>query len=535
MKKWATGSLVASSMLLGSIGSQAAESVSLHAIEKSKLGINALSLNASLGLSGRDTLVQVSSIKGKDASTVTKMSQFFAGLRVFDHTAVIGANAQGVVTRLHGYVATGIDQDIQSVDAAITPDQAVDFAKSSHKSLYRTPGDWQYRDVSVEKGIFVQKSGKAAVVFHVSFFADQSDVQTPTRPEIMVDAATGKILKYRDSLAFADAEATGPGGNQKTGMYKYGTDFPKLAVTADANNTCQFSTTNVKTIDLQNKGSGNPQNDTDLPTVPHSFQCSENSARPMNGAFSPLNDAHFFGGVVFNMYQSWFGINPLKTDLTLRVHYGDQFENAFWDGKQMTFGDGKDMFYPLVALDVTAHEVSHGFTEFNSHLTYESQSGGINEAFSDIAGEAAEFYMRGQNDFVVGHDVVKNGEALRFMDDPTRDGISIKNVVDFRDPTDEFGCLMCRLSGGGRECADMCGTDPHHSSGIYNKVFYDLAHSPGWDTKKAFAVFVKANQSYWTEQTKFQDGGAALVHAASDLGYSTTELSTALRAVGVSL
>ena len=68
------------------------------------------------------------------------------------------------------------------------------------------------------------------------------------------------------------------------------------------------------------------------------------------------------------MYQEWYGINPLKTDLTLRVHYGDGFENAFWDGKQMTFGDGADIFYPLVSLDVTAHEVSHGFTEFNSGL-----------------------------------------------------------------------------------------------------------------------------------------------------------------------
>ncbi len=62
----------------------------------------------------------------------------------------------------------------------------------------------------------------------------------------------------------------------------------------------------------------------------------------------------------------------------------------------MTFGDGASYFYPLVSLDVSAHEVSHGFIEQNSNLIYSGQSGGINEAFSDMAGEAAEFYSEVQ-------------------------------------------------------------------------------------------------------------------------------------------
>ena len=76
-----------------------------------------------------------------------------------------------------------------------------------------------------------------------------------------------------------------------------------------------------------------------------------------------------------------------------QVHYSNSFENAFWNGQQMTFGDGRNRFYPLVSLDVTAHEVSHGFTEQNSGLVYRNQSGGMNEAFSDMAGEAAEYYF----------------------------------------------------------------------------------------------------------------------------------------------
>src|SRR3546814_9119715 len=91
----------------------------------------------------------------------------------------------------------------------------------------------------------------------------------------------------------------------------------------------------------------------------------------------------------------------------------------------MYFGDGASTFYPLVGLDVLAHEVSHGFTEQNSNLEYAYQPGGINEAFSDMAGEAAEFFFNGENDFLVGGEIFKApGEALRYMEDPTLDGIS---------------------------------------------------------------------------------------------------------------
>ena len=91
----------------------------------------------------------------------------------------------------------------------------------------------------------------------------------------------------------------------------------------------------------------------------------------------------------------------------MKVHYSKNYENAYWDGSSMTFGDGKNTFYPLVSLDVSSHEIAHGFTEFNSNLAYYGQSGGMNEAFSDMAGEAAEFYAKNTNDFLVGAEIFK--------------------------------------------------------------------------------------------------------------------------------
>ena len=141
----------------------------------------------------------------------------------------------------------------------------------------------------------------------------------------------------------------------------------------------------------------------------------------------------------------------------------------------MTFVDGYTTFYPLVALDVVGSEVSHSFTEFNSGLIYSGQSGGINEAFSDMAGEACEYYMRGACDYMYGYDIFKNPTgALRYLYDPPLDGISIDHVDDYYE-----------------------GMDVHYSSGIFNKAFWLIATTPGWTTRMAFDIFTKANQDYW--------------------------------------
>lgn len=179
------------------------------------------------------------------------------------------------------------------------------------------------------------------------------------------------------------------------------------------------------------------------------------------------------------MYQAYIGKPPLTFQLQMRVHYSTNYENATWNGSAMTFGDGATTFHPLVSLDVSAHEVSHGFTEQNSALVYSGQSGGMNEAYSDMAGEAAEFFMRGSNDWLVGADIFKGTGSLRYMSNPPQDGKSIDNAANF-----------------------TSGMDVHYSSGVYNKAFYLLATKAGWDTKKAFQVFARANDLYWTSRAR---------------------------------
>jgi pseudolysin/vibriolysin len=200
--------------------------------------------------------------------------------------------------------------------------------------------------------------------------------------------------------------------------------------------------------------------------------------------------------------------------LRMNVHYSSNYENAFWNGSSMNFGDGASTFYPLVSLDVTSHEISHGYTEQNSNLQYSGQPGGMNEAYSDIAGEAAEFYDRGAADFLVGADIVKAsagiGNALRYMCNPPQDGGSIDNASQYYN-----------------------GLDVHYSSGVYNKAFCLLAKTSGWDVKKAFQVFQLANKSYWTATSTFNSGACGVESAADAMGFNKNDVITAFNGVGV--
>ncbi len=158
-----------------------------------------------------------------------------------------------------------------------------------------------------------------------------------------------------------------------------------------------------------------------------------------------------------------------------------------------------------------AHEVSHGFTEQQSNLTYSGHSGGMNEAYSDMAGEAAEFYMRGSNDWQVGAEIFKGTGALRYMNDPTLDGSSIGHASNY-----------------------TSGMDVHYSSGVYNKAFYLLAIKPGWGTVKAFQAFARANRDYWTASSTFDQGACGVETAATDLGFTKADVTAAFTSVGVS-
>ena len=434
----------------------------------------------------------------------TSEQQTFRGVPVYGRQVVVERDSGGNVLGVSGDISRDIGRDVASVAPAINGARAT--------ALLRGHAGVMDSDVQNAKNdLYVYAEGnRARLAYLSSFFADRGG--NPTRPMAIIDANTGEVIESWEGLTTKGKPgsgggvtgtptlATGAGGNLKTGQYTYGTDYAALAVT-QSGSTCYMQNPDVAT----NNMAGSTRKGTLW-----SFICPNSSGDAANGAYSPINDAHHFGSVVHDMYNNWLGAPPLSFSLVMNVHYGRNYENAFWNGSSMNFGDGASYFYPLTSLDVTSHEISHGFTEQNSNLQYSGQSGGMNEAFSDMAGEAAEYFDRGHNDWLVGAEIIKNGTALRWMCTPTLDGASIDNAANYTSTL-----------------------DVHYSSGVYNKAFCTLAKTANWNTKKAFEVFAHANAMYWTATSTFNAGACGVENAADDYAYARNDVVAAFNAVGV--
>ncbi len=429
-----------------------------------------------------------------------RYDQAWRGIPVYGQGVAVSEDGAGNVRGMFGSYVSGLERDISTTKPAFNSAAALVAGKRA--ALGNGIAGMQSRNEKSDLVIFIDDAGKGHLAYAVTFYADSLAGGKPTRPIVIIDALNGQVIKKWDNLQHT-LVGTGPGGNAKTGQYEYGTNYGYLDVT-QSGTTCTMNNTQVKTVNLNNSTSN-------ASTTAFSYTCPRNTVKAINGAYSPLNDAHYFGGVIFNMYNAYMGMNPLTFQLVMKVHYKTGYENAYWDGTAMTYGDGASTFYPLVSLDVSGHEISHGFTEQHSNLTYSGQSGGMNEAFSDMAGEAAEYYSRGSNDFLVGAEIFKGTGALRYMCNPTQDGGSIDNAANY-----------------------TSSMDVHYTSGVYNKAFCTLAKKSGWDTKKAFQVFARANANYWTASSTFNQGACGVETAATDLGYTKADVTSAFTAVGVS-
>ena len=498
-------------------------------VEAGRLGrLNAAPLASRLNL-GTDTSLVQRGVLGTHRGTLkAREQQTYRGVPVYGAHLVVERDRAGNVLAVAGDVQRDPGSQLVSVTPRLSAVQA-QAALQQHMGQQAATG---VRNAQASLFVYPLAGGKVTLAYRTSYLVDVAG--HISRPTAIVDANTGAVIKQWEGITSgrlppggsttpANVQVTGPGGNELTGEYFYDGSGPGLEL-LDAQksaNTCYLKDDHVATYNL----AGGQR------VVQWAFGCAGSdpsrwvsSGDAINGAFSPINDAHHFGGVVHDMYENWFGEPPLTTDgttpmqLSMWVHYGTDYENAFWDGSEMVFGDGDQYFYPFVVLDITGHEISHGFTEQHAGLEYTGQSGGMNEAFSDMAGEAVKFYDRGRNDFMVGADIVKPATvpmlgmpALRDMCTPSNDGYSIDTAADYR-----------------------AGLDVHYSSGVYNRAFCLLAETSGWDTRKAFEVFHDANALYWGPDETFDSGSCGVESAAQDRGYSVDDVTAAFATVGVS-
>lgn len=258
-------------------------------------------------------------------------------------------------------------------------------------------------------------------------------------------------------------------------------------------------------------------------------------------------DAQYGTDVTWDYYEDVHGRRGIAGDgkgSYNRVHYGNKYNNAFWDDSCfcMTYGDGDGVqMGPLVSLDVAGHEMTHGVTSKTAALTYSGESGGLNEATSDIFGTLVEFHAANPEDpgdYLIGEKIVRDGfgkDALRSMDQPSKDGKSA-------------------------DCWDTSvkDLDVHYSSGVANHFAYLLAEGSGAKTLGGVAhnsptcdgstvtgigraklgrIWYRALTVHMTSSTDYAGARTATLKAAGDLygegGPEHKAVAAAWSAVGV--
>lgn len=238
-----------------------------------------------------------------------------------------------------------------------------------------------------------------------------------------------------------------------------------------------------------------------------------------------IDEAYDGSGDTYSLYADIFGRDSLDGNgmtLISTVHHRRNYDNAFWNGSQMVYGDG-DLFEPLTrSLSVIGHELSHGVVQFSGGLIYRDQSGALNEHIADVFGCLTEQYKKGQEaskaEWLVGAEIIGpniTGDALRSMKAP---GSAYDDILLGKDPQpfhmDNY--VNTSFDSGG----------VHINSGIPNHAFYLLAMMLGgkaWE--KAGQIWYDSLQSISNPHAQFIDWADETVNQASQrFGQGSTEM-----------
>lgn len=295
---------------------------------------------------------------------------------------------------------------------------------------------------------------KMRLAYRFDIYAEQP----LSRQHVFVDAATGKILFSNAQIKHVAAS----GASKYSGSVDFQSAKP-------ASTYILFDSTRgdgVHTLNLNNSTSYGAASN---------FSSATNTW-PTGPTHNIALDAHWGSAVVYDYWlnehgrDSWDGSGGV---LRSYVHYGNNYNNAFWNGAEMTYGDGSGSgsggFDPLASLDVTAHEIGHGICSATSDLVYALESGAMNEGFSDIWGATIEHYAdpmetdaQPKRAWYLGEEI-RAGNPLRRIDFP-----KLKNDPDTYGGTHWYNVVGCTPSGSN----DQCGV--HNNSGVLNKFFFLL-------------------------------------------------------------
>ncbi|MFE7133258.1 M4 family metallopeptidase [Streptomyces sp. NPDC057638] len=452
-----------------------------------------------LGLGAQEKLLVRDVAEDRDGTTHTRYERTYAGLPVLGGDLVVAetrAGARESVVRASSARLTGL-----RTTAAVTP------AAAERQALARAKAEGSTR-TSAERAprrVIWSAQGAPVLAYETVVGGLQHD-GTPNELHVITDAHTGaKLFEWQ-------AVKNGTGHTQYSGQVTIGSTPSGGSYTLTDTGRGNHRTNNL------NRGTSGTGT---LFSGPDDTWGNGTSADPETAGA----DAAYGAGLTWDYFKNVHGRNGIRGDgvgAYSRVHYGTNYSNAFWtDGCFcMTYGDGAGNAKPLTSIDVAAHEMTHGLTSATARLIYSGESGGLNEATSDIFAAAVEFHganAQDPGDYLVGEkvDIRGNGTPLRYMDRPSRDGRS----------QDAW------YSGIG-------GIDVHYSSGPANHWFYLASEGSGAKTingvnydsptsdglpvtgigrEKAALIWFKALTTKFTSSTNYAGARAGTLAVATEL------------------
>jgi Zn-dependent metalloprotease len=252
----------------------------------------------------------------------------------------------------------------------------------------------------------------------------------------------------------------------------------------------------------------------DLPGDPVRSETDSNPSRD-----KAVNEAFDNAGTTWDFYNKVFGRESVDNHgktLVSSVHYGENYDNAFWNGQQMVYGDGDGVIFQrfTTALDVIAHELTHGVTQFTAQLAYQDQSGALNESMSDVFGSMVKQWALGQTvdqaDWLIGAAIMAPGFKGRALRDMANPGTAYDDPRLGKDPQpgDMKDYVQTDSDNGG----------VHTNSGIPNRAFVLAAKAIGGNSwEKSGKIWYVTLTERLTGTADFAKCAAETVSVARDL------------------
>ncbi|MFC8454528.1 M4 family metallopeptidase [Kitasatospora sp. NPDC057223] len=471
-------------------------------------------LGAQLGLGSQEKLVTKDVVQDADGARHLRYERTYGGLPVLGGDLIVHQNAAGATQ--------GVTKASEAVLTGVSTTPALAAPKAQEAALAAEAGS--ALDTAPRLVVWAA-SGTPVLAWETVVSGTESD-GTPSRLHVVTDAKTGAVLGKAEGI-------------------KTGTGTGVFVGTVPLTTTLSGTTYQLKDGTRGGQYTTNLNNGTSGTGTLFTRSTDTWGDGTVANKESAAVDAQYGVAATWDFYKNTFGRTGIKNNgvgAYSRVHYGSNYVNAFWDDTCfcMTYGDGSGNTHPLTEIDVAGHEMSHGVTAATANLNYSGESGGLNEATSDIFGTGVEFYANLASDvpdYLIGEEIDLNGDGspLRYQDKPSRDGTS---------PDSWY-------SGIGN-------LDVHYSSGVANHFFYLLSegsgakvingvsyNSPtvngitvaGITRDKALQVWYKALTSYMTSTTNYAAARTATLNAATALyGAGSTEynqVATAWAAVNV--